>query len=97
MRNCLTMAALFQKCETNIVFYLWIGRAGLQRSFVRRNGIIEARSTEEVISQKVICFCEVRVFLYSFLIVNDCFVDPATGIQGHSEVVVCGRITRLDR
>src|SRR2546428_7792736 len=97
MRNCLTRAAFFQKGKAHVIFYLWIDRAASQRSFVRRDGIIEARSTEEVISQKVIRLCEVRVFLYSFLIVSDCFVDPATIIQGHSEVVVCGRITRLDR
>src|SRR6266446_6275626 len=97
MRNCLTRAAFFQKCETDVVFYLWIGRAALQRSFVRRDGIIDARFTEQVISQKVIRLGKVRVLLYSFLIVSDCFVDPATIIQGHSEAVVCGRITGLDR
>src|SRR5262249_16504263 len=97
MRNCPTRATFFQKRETNVVFYLWLGGAALQRSFVCRNGVIDTRSTEEVISQKVIRLCEVRVLLYSFLIVSDCFVDPATGIQGHSEVVVCGRIRRLDR
>ena len=97
MRNCLTRAAFFQKCETDVVFYLWIDGSALQRSFVCRNGIIDARCTEQVISQKVICLGEVRVLLYRFLIVSDCFVDPATIIQGHSEAVVCGRITRLDR
>src|SRR6266853_6634676 len=97
MRNCLTRAAFLQKGETHVVFYLWIGRAALQRSFVCRNGIIDVICTEQVISQKVIRLCEVRVLLYRFLIVSDCFVDPATIIQGHSEAVVCGRITRLDR
>src|SRR5262245_36605766 len=97
MRNCLTRAAFFQKCETNVVFYLWVDRAALQRSFVRRDGIIDARSTEQIIPEKVIRFREVRVVLYRFLIVSDCFVDPTTVIQGHSKVVVCGRITRLDR
>src|SRR5262245_26422859 len=97
MRNCLAGAAFFQKGETDVVFYLGIDRAALQRSFVCNNGIIDARSTEQVISQKIIRLCEVRVLLYSFVIVSDCFVDPATVIQGHTEVVVCGGIKRLNR
>src|SRR4051812_26071537 len=96
MRNCLVRPAFFQKCETNVVFYLWIDWAALQCSFVCRDSVIDARLTEQVISQKVIRLGEVRVLLCSLLIVSDCFVDVATIIQGHSQTVVCRRITRLN-